>query len=174
VLERAGIVCGARDGKRVLFRLCREKPHVDGLIVWAVHEAETMETAPRVRELTDGKLSARTRSARSDRLSRTAESGPPGRIAKSLLGKRRLTPARPDGGSSSAMRPPGRSDRALTSGSGLRTGTPSGIGANSTQQTLPEPSTQSDLEPSSVEQSDRDSVAPPRYLRQDDFEDFLL
>ena len=43
VLERAGIVCGARDGKRVLFRLCREKPNVDGLIAWALHEAEAIE-----------------------------------------------------------------------------------------------------------------------------------
>lgn len=65
VLERAGIVCGARDGKRVLFRLCREKPHVDGLIVWALREAEALEAGSELSAGTgNGPVRGRARSAR--------------------------------------------------------------------------------------------------------------
>jgi DNA-binding transcriptional ArsR family regulator len=66
VLERAGIVCGARDGKRVLFRLCREKPNVDGLIVWALREAEALEVGSGLSSRTEaGITKSRARAARS-------------------------------------------------------------------------------------------------------------
>ena len=64
VLERAGIVCGTRDGKRVLFRLCREKPNVDGLIAWALHEAEAIEADSGLSARTGAGTKGRARSAR--------------------------------------------------------------------------------------------------------------
>lgn len=35
-LERRSVVCGARDGKRVLYRLCHEQPALGPLLAWAL------------------------------------------------------------------------------------------------------------------------------------------
>jgi ArsR family transcriptional regulator len=35
-LERRGVVCGTRDGKRVLYRLRAERPELEPLLAWAL------------------------------------------------------------------------------------------------------------------------------------------
>ncbi len=96
VLERAGIVCGARDGKRVLFRLCREKPTVDGLIAWALHEAEAIEAGSGLSARGAVDMKSRARSARSRAQSRSpgTESGAEGR-ARSVRQADREKPSEP-------------------------------------------------------------------------------
>lgn len=38
-LERRRVVCGARDGKRVMYRLCHEEPSLGPLLAWALDPA---------------------------------------------------------------------------------------------------------------------------------------
>jgi ArsR family transcriptional regulator len=35
-LERRGVVCGTREGKRVLYRLCADRPELEPLLAWAL------------------------------------------------------------------------------------------------------------------------------------------
>ncbi len=42
-LQREGVVLGSRDGKRVMFRLCRELPDVGALLEWALIAGATDE-----------------------------------------------------------------------------------------------------------------------------------
>ena len=36
-LERRHVVCGVRDGKRVMYRLCHEEPALGSLLAWALN-----------------------------------------------------------------------------------------------------------------------------------------
>jgi len=45
-LQRQGLVRGAREGKRVVFRLRREEPSVGALLEWALREAEAGRSGP--------------------------------------------------------------------------------------------------------------------------------
>lgn len=45
-LERRRVVCGARDGKRVMYRLCHEEPALGPLLVWALSPQGVRAAAP--------------------------------------------------------------------------------------------------------------------------------
>jgi DNA-binding transcriptional ArsR family regulator len=46
VLQREGIVEGARSGKRVVFRLCVDEPWITSLIAWALNAPKGAEELP--------------------------------------------------------------------------------------------------------------------------------
>jgi ArsR family transcriptional regulator, arsenate/arsenite/antimonite-responsive transcriptional repressor len=46
-LERRRVVCGARDGKRVLYRLCHEQTTLGPLLAWALTPEGAVVAAPR-------------------------------------------------------------------------------------------------------------------------------
>jgi len=147
VLERAGIVCGARDGKRVLFRLCREKSNVDGLIAWALREAEALE-------------------AGSERSTRAIAGISKDRARASRPGAR----MRPRGSTSE-----GRGGAASVRDSNERAS--DGGPPSLTQNPDPEVGEDSRaLEPVAAEARDQESDgnAPLSPLRQSEFEDYLL
>ncbi len=46
-LERRRVVCGARDGKRVLYRLCHDQPALGSLLAWALTPEGALIPAPK-------------------------------------------------------------------------------------------------------------------------------
>jgi DNA-binding transcriptional ArsR family regulator len=45
-LQREGLVCGVRDGKRMIFRLCLDEPQVTALVRWALSAAASDGSLP--------------------------------------------------------------------------------------------------------------------------------
>ncbi len=76
-LQREGLVCGTRSGKRVMFRLCLDQPRVRELLAWATGEMAADAAPEPSRAMFNAEGAARRRgSRRSQRRRRRSDASP--------------------------------------------------------------------------------------------------